>query len=64
MTSPIFKFRARDWLRLYAAECRDAILLEHDDAGVLNIAEADGVYLTCLSDIQRERDRAVLRGVS
>ena len=64
MTAPIFKFRARDWLRLHAIECRDAMLLEHGDAGILNIAEEDDVFLTCLGDIQRERDSAVLRSVA
>ena len=64
MTAPVFKFRARDWLRLHSLDCRDALLLEHDDAGVLNMAEEDGVFLTCLGDIQRERDSAVLRSVA
>lgn len=58
---PFFKFRARDWLRLHAVAFRDAILLEHDDAGILNIAEADGCWLTCPGDIQRERDLALAR---
>lgn len=59
--TPVFTFRARDWLRLHSIEFRDSILLEHDDAGVLNIAEEDGVALTCLGDLQRERDAAVAR---
>lgn len=32
-------------------------------ATICNMAEEDGVWLTCLGDIQRERDRAVLRTV-
>ena len=62
--TPVFTFRARDWLRLHCMAWRDSVLLEHDDAGILNIAEEDGVVLTCLGDIQRERDRAVLRTVA
>lgn len=61
MSGPWFKYRARDWLREYTIEWRDSVLLEHGDATILNMAEEDGVYLTCLGDIQRERDRAVLR---
>ena len=60
---PWFKLRARDWLRQYTIEWRDSVLLEHGDAAILNMAEEDGCWLTCLGDIQRERDRAVLRSV-
>ncbi len=59
--APSFTMRARDWLRWYEIELRDTLLLEHDDAGIFNIAEEDGVWLTCPGDIQRARDRAVMR---
>ena len=61
MSGPWFKYRARDWLRSHSIEWRDSVLLEHGDAAILNMAEEDGCYLTCLGDIQRERDRAVMR---
>lgn len=58
---PIFTFRARDWLRLHDLEMRGAMLLEHDDAGIVAIAREDAVRLTCPGDIQRERDAALQR---
>ena len=58
---PIFTFRARDWLRLHDLAFRDAMLLAHDDAGIVEIAREDMVRLTCPGDIRRERDAAVVR---
>lgn len=57
--------RARDWLRQHSLAFRGAILLEHDDAGITDMAlMEDGVALTCPGDIQRERDAAVLRSAA
>ena len=59
--SLLFKLRARDWLREHTIEWRTDLLLEVSDADVCNMAEEDGVFLTCLGDIQRERIAAVCR---
>ncbi|MYE01495.1 MAG: hypothetical protein F4Y03_09470 [Alphaproteobacteria bacterium] len=53
--------RARWWLREYFIAFRDEMLLEHDDATIIEIAERDGVRLTCPADIARERRSAVRR---
>ena len=59
---PLPRMRARDWLRRFSLEWRDALLLENDNEGVREYALIDGYALTCLKgDVNRERDSAVLR---
>ena len=61
MTTALRPIRARDWLRRFCFAYRDAILLEHDDSGIVDIAEADGYHLTSHGDILCERDAAIGR---